>query len=130
MELHFTSSTDTGFVDVILLQTLSRLYSEVLYQLIRHGTGKHEDGQIEGDMDIPLNYHNLKAYPDKYFLHDGIYEWINILSLKLKYRVLTPDFNIRAEYSYVNAVNYGNVTGNSVTKHLFGMGINWNILNF
>ena len=55
------------------------------YRLIRHGDNEPASGktfltdwQIYGDVDKYQDYGNLKKYPDKNFLHDGIYEYHNI----------------------------------------------------
>jgi hypothetical protein len=92
------------------------------YQLIRHGTGDHAAGQIEGDIDIWYDYGSPDPYPEKDFLHDGIYEWINILTLQLGYRFAGLPLRLWAEYSFVHAANYGNISGNTAVKNLFGLG--------
>ena len=60
-----------------------RLSAMAQYQLIRHGTGLLSLGQIEGDINKPIDY--SLSYPRKDFLHDGIYEWIHIARLDLSY---------------------------------------------
>ena len=102
---------------------MPKMFANIKYRLIRHGTGDLAAGQIEGDIDIPLDYSVILDYPAKDFLNDGIYEWINVLALGAAYFVTSPDMNIWAEYSYVNGINYGNITGNNVVKHLFGVGV-------
>ncbi|MGR3304122.1 MAG: hypothetical protein ACUZ8I_16705 [Candidatus Scalindua sp.] len=57
------------------------MFANIKYRLIRHGDGELADGHIEGDIDDPLDYGNPAAYPDKDFLNDGIYEWINVLTI-------------------------------------------------
>ncbi len=99
------------------------VFADIKYRLIRHGDGELADGHIEGDIDDPLDYGNPAAYPDKDFLNDGIYEWINVLTIGAAYFISSLDLNIRAEYSYVNGVNYGNITGNKVVKHLLGIDV-------
>ncbi|HDY88627.1 MAG TPA: hypothetical protein ENH82_11035 [bacterium] len=100
-----------------------KVFADIKYRLIRHGDGELVDGQIEGDIDDPLVYGSPTAYPDKDFLNDGIYEWINVFTIGAIYFMSSPDLNIRAEYSYVNGVNYDNIPGNKVVKHLFGIGV-------
>jgi hypothetical protein len=92
------------------------------YQLIRHGTGNHLYGQIEGDINTPIVYADLTLYPEKNFLHDGIYEWINILTLRFGYHFATLPVKAWAEYSFVHAMNYANVSGNTVIKNFIGLG--------
>jgi hypothetical protein len=91
------------------------------YQLIRHGDGV-QFVDIEGEINSPLDYSQIDNYPEKDFLHDGIYEWINILSLNLGYRFLGAPLRLWAEYSFVHAANYGNVSGNIAVKNLVGLG--------
>ncbi len=86
------------------------------YQLIRHGTGDHHLGEIEGDINIWFDYSDLALYPEKDFLHDGTYEWINILTLNLGYRFARAPLRLWAEYSFVHAGSYGN---------LIGLGLDW-----
>ncbi len=87
------------------------------YQLIRHGDGVHP-GQIEGSVDSPIIPGDLAAglYPEKNFLHDGNYEWINILKVSLGYRLAAVPVKVWAEYSFVYA------TGNTGMKNLVGLG--------
>jgi hypothetical protein len=92
------------------------------YQLIRHGGGDHLAGQIEGDINTPIVYADLPLYPEKDFLHDGIYERLNILKLSLGYRFTRAPVRVWAEYSFVHANNYANVSGNTVVKNLVGLG--------
>jgi hypothetical protein len=93
------------------------------YQLIRHGTGDHLAGQIEGDINTPFVYADLAFYPEKDFLHDGIYEWINVLTLRLGYRLGAVPVKLWGEYSFVYASNYANVSGNTIVKNLIGLGL-------
>ncbi len=93
------------------------------YRLVRHGDGDHLSGQIEGNIDTWLDYNNLDAYPWKDFLHDGVYEWIHSATVAgswspAAFRPLT----VRAEYSFVHARNFGNLMGNTATRHLVGVG--------
>jgi hypothetical protein len=92
------------------------------YQLIRHGTGDHANGEIEGDIGIWYDYADAALYPEKDFLHDGIYEWINVLTLDLGYRFARAPLRVWAEYSFVHAANYGNLSGNTAVKNLFALG--------
>jgi hypothetical protein len=93
------------------------------YQLIRHGTGDHLLGQIEGDINTPIIYSPPSTYPMKDFLHDGIYEWINIARLDASYSLRAINATLWAEYALVSATSYMNVTGNDVVKNLVGLGV-------
>jgi hypothetical protein len=92
------------------------------YQLIRHGTGDHLLGQIEGDIDTPIIYDPPSSYPAKIFLYDGIYEWINSLGVRISYTI-TSGITAWAQYSFIAAGNFHNIEGNDVLKHLAGLGI-------
>jgi len=97
------------------------------YQLIRHGTGDHLLGQIEGDINIPIDYGSLSAYPMKDFLHDGVYEWIHIARLGLAYSFPALHASAWAEYAFVAASNYANIDGNNVVKNLVGFGMRFRL---
>jgi hypothetical protein len=63
------------------------------YNRIRHGdndpaTGKTflTDYKIYGDVDKYQNYSNLKDYPDKVFLKDGVYDYNHLGSVDLFWR--------------------------------------------
>ena len=101
------------------------LEAAVQYQLIRHGDGNPADGEIEGDINDYIDYAVFPTYPDKDFLHDGTYEWINILKLSLSYRLAALPLKVWAEYSFVHAVNYGNTSGDTAVKNLVGLGLGW-----
>ncbi|MGR3304119.1 MAG: hypothetical protein ACUZ8I_16690 [Candidatus Scalindua sp.] len=105
---------------------ISGLAATVQYQLIRHGTGDHLKGQIEGDINIWLDYGTISDYPPKDFLHDGIYEWINIVKVNISYTFPSLQTTVWGEYSYVNVRNYRNIPGNDVVKNLIGLGIKIN----
>jgi hypothetical protein len=102
---------------------ISGLTVTAQYQLIRHGTGDHTAGQLEGDIDIWLDYSVFSEYRSKDFLHDGIYEWINALKLSFAYTFTSTPATIWGEYSFVHADNYLNVEGSTVVKNLLGLGV-------
>jgi len=118
---HLPPNSDE-FLIKVFSYPLSRLAVKAQYQLIRHGTGDHENGQIEGDIDIWLDYGSLSEYPDKDFLHDGVYEWINILKLNGSYVMASGKVTLWAEYNYVIARNFNNIKGNDVSMNLVGFG--------
>jgi hypothetical protein len=97
------------------------------YQLIRHGTGNHALGEIEGDIDLWYDYGSPDPYPEKDFLHDGTYEWINILTLSAGYRFAGLPLRVWGEYSFVHAANalFDGNTGNTVLMNLIGLGLSW-----
>jgi hypothetical protein len=91
------------------------------YQLIRHGTGLLSLGQIQGEISNPLD--PSVSYPMKSFLNDGVYEWIHIARLDLSCALPSLHAAAWAEYAFVAALNYQNVTGNSAIKNLVGVGV-------
>ena len=80
-------------------------------------------GEIEGDINDWFVYADMDLYPEKNFLHDGIYEWINILRLSVAYRFTRAPVRVWVEYSFVHADNYANISGNTVVKNLIGLGL-------
>lgn len=100
-----------------------RLSVMAQYQLVRHGTGDHLQGQIEGDINTPIVYNPPTTYPMKDFLNDGIYEWIHIARLDLAYSLPALHASVWAEYALVSASNYTNIPGKNVAKHLVGIGV-------
>lgn len=79
------------------------LRTSIAYRSIRHGdntpaSGKTflTDQQIYGDVTKYQNYNSLAAYPDKDFLHDGIYDYNNLIFVAVNWR---PGFASRAAMS-------------------------------
>ncbi len=93
------------------------------YQLIRHGTGDHLLGQIEGDITIPYIYNPPQTYPPKSFLNDGIYERLNILKLRVSYDIPVIRTTVWAEYALMGAVNFNYVIGNDLLTSFVGIGL-------
>ena len=93
----------------------------VQYQLIRHGTGNHLVGEIEGDINTP--FISSSTYPMKDLLNDGIYEWIHIARLDLAYFITALQATVWAEYAFVSASNYTNIEGNNVVRNIIGLGV-------
>jgi hypothetical protein len=87
------------------------------YRLIRHGTGSHSSGQIEGDINTPLDYSQIETYPAKDFLHDGSYQWINVASLRTAYEFAGIRLSVWAEYSLVFT--------DAAARNLIGLGGKW-----
>jgi hypothetical protein len=140
----YTSPVDIGFSndgenigyhlppnsDELLVRFSARLDAWELtaqYQLIRHGTGDHLLGQIEGDMDIPLIYDPPTTYPPKSFLNDGIYERLNVAKLRLSCTIRGIRTRAWAEYAFVSALNYENIAGNDLVMSLVGLGLRFNL---
>lgn len=107
----------------LLLNPLPGLAVNAQYQLIRHGTGNHLLGQIEGDINIPIVYTPPTKYPMKSFLNDGVYEWVNIARLDIAYTMRSLRATLWFEYAFVSASNYSNDVGNDVVKNLVGLGV-------
>lgn len=73
------------------------------YKLIRHGTNDPSiagDFAIYGDIDIYFNYDDPDAYPDKDFLHDGLYDWNNIVTLGANYTFPKLPITLSGEYIF------------------------------
>lgn len=55
------------------------------YSLVRHGDNPSYTPEgaplISGDIDHWMNYGNIDKYPDKNFLHDGLYDYNHILRI-------------------------------------------------
>jgi hypothetical protein len=104
-----------------------RLNVAVQYQLIRHGDGLHSLGQIEGEINLPIDPSTAATYPMKNFLNDGIYEWIHIARLDLSYSI--PEIHATAwgEYAFVSGSNFGNVMGNDMMESLVGIGVRFTL---
>ena len=112
--------------DELLVRLSARLAeweAAAQYQLVRHGTGDHLLGQIEGDMDIPLIYNPYTPYPPKSFLNDGIYERLHIGRLRLSCEIGEIRAKAWTEYVFINAVNYGNIAGNDMVINLIRLGL-------
>jgi hypothetical protein len=81
---------------------LSNLSAGLTYRLIRHGDNPGQnpgDPAILGRTDGYLDYTvGLDSYPDKDFLHDGLYDWNNILTLSAEYTL--PSFPVTFGFSY------------------------------
>lgn len=85
-----------------------RLMTTFKYQLIRHGTNNPTDadndgipdGQIYGDINIPMDYSEVENYPLKNFLYDGVYDWSNIVSLKARYMFPGEHLSVGLEYFF------------------------------
>jgi len=91
------------------------------YQLIRHGTGLHANGDIEGDIGIWLDYNNLASYPDKNFLNDGVYEWIQAATIEGSYSFKEWPIKLTAGYSFVYALNFQNIADNTEIKNIISL---------
>ena len=115
--------------DEFLVKLLARPRTDLAltgkYRYIRHGTGNHADGQIEGDIGTWLDYGHLKEYPDKNFLHDGIYELIHVVTVSGSWTPAFLPLELTAEYSFVLGTNYGNISGNTVVKNLIAVGASY-----
>ncbi|MBN1798237.1 MAG: hypothetical protein JW822_06655 [Spirochaetales bacterium] len=83
---------------------LHNLLVGVKYQLIRHGTNDWNllagAPVIYGDVNIPFDYDQEDAYPDKSFLNDGIYDWNNIITLEATYTFPQFPVSLTVLYSF------------------------------
>jgi hypothetical protein len=89
---------------LIRIQTLlmPKLLVGLKYQLIRHGTNDWNllagAPAIYGDVNIPFDYSQVDAYPDKSFLNDGIYDSNHIITLEATYT--SPRFPVTLAVLY------------------------------
>ncbi|MFP3960319.1 MAG: hypothetical protein ACLFUX_09135 [Spirochaetaceae bacterium] len=109
------------------LTTLPRpgLRLSASYRLIRHGDNPdadEENRKIGGDIDKWLDYGDLGSYPDKDFLNDGTYEWINVVSLEADWSVPGSGLSLWGEYSFSHALNWENERGATLARNALGLG--------
>ena len=92
---------------------------------IRHGNNPDAldtDYLIMGDIDEPLSYSNIKDYPDKDFLNDGIYEKIFSVHGKISYSFSNFPLNVYAGYGFSYSRNAGNVAGVTDIRNIITFG--------
>ena len=86
---------------------LPRLRAALEYRLIRHGDNP---GKLPGELfilgrpDGYLDYDFLDSYPDKDFLHDGLYDHNHIVTLSGEYAI--PHSPVTVGLSYTFAYTY------------------------
>jgi hypothetical protein len=81
-------------------QPLSNLSTGLTYQLIRHGDNPSAapDTAIRGSTD--QWYTDAVNSVDKDFLHDGLYDWNNILTLSAQYTLRSFPITFGLSYSF------------------------------
>lgn len=129
---HLPPNSDEIFLGVTTLPRPG-LRLGVSYQLIRHGDNPDapdpgedaDDRQIEGDIDDYLVYRDRDKYPNKNFLNDGIYEWVNIASVRGDYRLPDTGFSLWSEYSFSYALNWLNERDNTMVRNALGLGFEY-----
>jgi hypothetical protein len=87
------------------------------YHFVRHGTGHHLAGQIEGDIGIWIDYSTADPYPRRDFLHDGIYEYIHVAQLTASWSPPRSPWQLCGSYGFSTASTYENIPGNRLLKH-------------
>ena len=97
------------------------LLTSVSYKLLRHGTnalvgGEPVGGYIYGDIDIPLNYDYWDdyGYPDKNFLHDGIYDWTHLIALDAEYQF--ENFPAKVGFEYVFSYTFWDANNTGIAE--------------
>jgi hypothetical protein len=96
---------------------LPRLRASLEYRLIRHGDNPLNDPGdlvILGRPEAYLDYYvpgGLDAYPDKYFLHDGLYDYNNIVTLSCAYALPWFPATLGLSYSFAYTFWDANATG-------------------
>ncbi|MBN1698290.1 MAG: hypothetical protein JW881_12320 [Spirochaetales bacterium] len=92
---------------LLMLETMpfSGLLVSFGYRLIRHGTNDYSGAYVPaiyGDIDEYFHYDIASQYPKKRFLQDGLYEWINIVTLRASYSLknLPVCFEVFYGFSY------------------------------
>jgi hypothetical protein len=98
------------------------------YSLLRHGTNEYDAAdpyRIYGDLENHLVYGALDDYPDKDFLSDGVYDWNNIISLKVGWTLPTFPLTIAGEYGFYHvrwdANDTGIVVPDPIAGHIFSV---------
>ena len=103
------------------------LSAYIQYQHIRHGDGIYEEGEMEGSIDSGgIGGEKAHAYNntgEKDFLNDGIYEKIHIVTIGASYELEKLPLSFEADYAFVQAENFRNITGNSKTQNILGFKI-------
>lgn len=90
---------------------------------IRHGDNPDTlDYLIMGDIDEPLLYSNMIEYPDKDFLHDGIYEKIFSIFGKISYSLPQIPLKVYAGYGFSYSANSGNTEGMVEVRNIITLG--------
>jgi hypothetical protein len=119
--------------DEFLLKLTSVPYPRLLagfeYRLIRHGDNPSSDpGEfvILGRPDGYLDYsYSLDLYPDKDFLHDGLYDYNHIVTLSAEYAI--PRSPVTVGLSYTFAYTYWEPNGSAEAdrpdqmRNIFGL---------
>jgi hypothetical protein len=96
---------------------LPRLQAALEYRLVRHGDNPLNnpgDPAILGRPEAYLDYSvGLDSYPDKYFLHDGLYDFNHIVTLTGSYAL--PWFPATVSLSYSFVYTFWDANGTSLT---------------
>jgi hypothetical protein len=94
---------------------LPRLQAALEYRLVRHGDNPLNnpgDLVILGRPEAYLDYtKGLDSYPDKYFLHDGLYDFNHIVTLAGSYALPWFPATVSLSYSFVYTFWDPNGTG-------------------
>jgi len=102
---------------------LPELVADVQLSYMRHGDNPGATGYvIMGDIDEDLDYTHLSSYPDKDFLHDGIYERILSAYGRVSWAVPDHTLTLYAGYGLSWARNYQNVEGATAWIHVLTIG--------
>lgn len=99
-----------------------QLNVELKASYLRHGDNPGQLYAIRGDIDENVVYSKLALYPEKDFLHDGIYERILSVSGTLGYSLPALGLRLSAGYGFSWSRNAGNVEGVTEYRHVFSLG--------
>ncbi|MCF7950354.1 MAG: capsule assembly Wzi family protein [Spirochaetaceae bacterium] len=102
--------------------------------LVRHGDNPDagdEEHLIMGDIDEPINdgpggdNFDIDDYPEKSFLHDGIYERMFRIFGRIDYRLPRSGLRLYLGYGYAHMRNYHNIEGNERSRHSLSFGASY-----
>jgi len=110
------------FLAVLTFLPTPGLNVELKASYVRHGDNPGATNAIMGDIDEDIVYREFRLYPEKDFLHDGIYERILSVSGTLGYSLPALGLRLSAGYGFSWSRNAGNVEGVTEYRHVFSLG--------
>ncbi len=110
------------FLAVLSFLPTPALNVELKPAYVRHGDNPGATNAIMGDIDEDIVYREFALYPEKNFLHDGIYERILSLSGSVGYSLPSLGLKLSGGYGFSWSSNAGNVEGVTEYRHVFSLG--------
>lgn len=109
---------------------LSNLTASLGWRLIRHGdnpSAQVGDLAVLGDVNKWLDYNQISSIPDKDFLHDGLYDWTNIIELEGSWQFKGFPLRLTAGYSFTHTFwvvnNSGEAPRPDEIRNIFKLGV-------